>query len=159
MKAGPRRMLAADGGSGGGRPATNSVDVSANGPLHLQGNVRVTGKDGTLISDESEVWLCRCGASKNKPFCDGSHSKIDFVDEGVLAEGGAGSPASVSSAQALTITVMPAGPLLIKGPVELRDAAGTVARRCEKGALCRCGASETKPFCDGTHSKIDFQGD
>jgi 3-phenylpropionate/trans-cinnamate dioxygenase ferredoxin subunit len=41
--------------------------------------------------------------------------------------------------------------------VELRDAGGNVYPAKERIALCRCGASTTKPFCDGTHSKIGFQ--
>jgi CDGSH-type Zn-finger protein len=57
------------------------------------------------------------------------------------------------------INVRPNGPYLVEGEVELYDPAGnkidTSAR--PKIALCRCGGSVTKPFCDGTHSKIGFQ--
>jgi CDGSH-type Zn-finger protein len=53
----------------------------------------------------------------------------------------------------------PNGPYLIEGPVDIYDTAGnkidTEGR--PKIALCRCGASSNKPFCDGTHSKIGFQ--
>ena len=53
----------------------------------------------------------------------------------------------------------PNGPYLIEGPVDIYDPAGnkidTEGR--PKIALCRCGASSNKPFCDGTHSKIGFQ--
>ena len=53
----------------------------------------------------------------------------------------------------------PNGPYLIEGPVDIYDTAGnkidTAGR--PKIALCRCGASSNKPFCDGTHSKIGFQ--
>jgi len=45
----------------------------------------------------------------------------------------------------------------VNGRVELRDAGGNVYPAKERIALCRCGASTTKPFCDGTHSKIGFQ--
>jgi CDGSH-type Zn-finger protein len=54
------------------------------------------------------------------------------------------------------ITISKNGPYLVSGPVELRDADGTVYPARPKMALCRCGASTTKPFCDGTHSKIGF---
>ncbi len=58
------------------------------------------------------------------------------------------------------ITVRQNGPLLVEGDdVTLADAAGVelpVARR--PFALCRCGASENKPFCDGSHNRIDFDG-
>jgi CDGSH-type Zn-finger protein len=55
------------------------------------------------------------------------------------------------------ITVRENGPYLIEGDITLVDAAGNeIAMR--KKALCRCGGSTQKPFCDGTHSKIGFQG-
>jgi 3-phenylpropionate/trans-cinnamate dioxygenase ferredoxin subunit len=57
----------------------------------------------------------------------------------------------------VSIKVSRNGPYLVKGPVELRDAEGKVYTVREGFALCRCGASTTKPFCDGTHSKIGFQ--
>lgn len=49
------------------------------------------------------------------------------------------------------------GPYIVKGPVEVMDADGTRYTVKETFALCRCGGSSTKPFCDGTHSKIGFQ--
>jgi len=50
------------------------------------------------------------------------------------------------------------GPFLVTGAVEITDAAGkSFPVRKETVALCRCGASAGKPFCDGTHSKIGFR--
>ena len=49
------------------------------------------------------------------------------------------------------------GPYLVSGPVELRDADGNLYPGKDTVALCRCGASTNKPFCDGTHSKLGFQ--
>ena len=57
----------------------------------------------------------------------------------------------------VTITVRKDGPYVVSGPVEVRDADGNVYLARERVALCRCGASTTKPFCDGTHSKVGFQ--
>ena len=56
------------------------------------------------------------------------------------------------------ITVLYNGPYLVKGPVLLLDAEGNEFR-AERAtvALCRCGGSMTKPFCDGTHSRIGFR--
>lgn len=61
------------------------------------------------------------------------------------------------------ITVRPNGPLRVEAPegtVELVDAAGNPYDLTGKTAfsLCRCGGSVNKPFCDGTHSRIGFQG-
>jgi CDGSH-type Zn-finger protein len=57
----------------------------------------------------------------------------------------------------VTIEVRRNGPLIVNGPVELKDADGKLYPVKERIVLCRCGASTTKPFCDGTHSKIGFQ--
>jgi CDGSH-type Zn-finger protein len=56
------------------------------------------------------------------------------------------------------ITPYPDGPYLVRGEFEVTDANGEVidARR-KTIALCRCGASRTKPFCDGTHKLIGFK--
>jgi 3-phenylpropionate/trans-cinnamate dioxygenase ferredoxin subunit len=55
------------------------------------------------------------------------------------------------------ITASKNGPYLVSGLVDLKDADGNIYPAKPKMALCRCGASTTKPFCDGTHSKIGFQ--
>ena len=58
----------------------------------------------------------------------------------------------------VNITVRENGPYLVKGPINLMDAQGNEFRvERETIALCRCGGSTTKPFCDGTHSRIGFQ--
>jgi CDGSH-type Zn-finger protein len=49
------------------------------GPLEVAGSCRVNASDGTEIRSADKVYLCRCGASEKKPFCDGSHKKIGFV--------------------------------------------------------------------------------
>ena len=61
-------------------------------------------------------------------------------------------------AEHTNITVLDNGPYLVKGPVLLLDAEGNEFR-AERStvALCRCGRSMTKPFCDGTHSKVGFR--
>jgi uncharacterized Fe-S cluster protein YjdI len=50
------------------------------------------------------------------------------------------------------------GPLLISGGVRVLDADGTVLYEGERAALCRCGGSANKPFCDGTHRTNGFRG-
>jgi CDGSH-type Zn-finger protein len=60
----------------------------------------------------------------------------------------------------VTVTIRPNGPLLVGGPISLIDENGAPIslEGREKVALCRCGGSTGKPFCDGTHSKIGFAG-
>ena len=55
------------------------------------------------------------------------------------------------------IEIMKNGPLIVTGDIELRDTAGNAYPAKQRMALCRCGASTTKPFCDGAHSKIGFE--
>jgi uncharacterized Fe-S cluster protein YjdI len=58
----------------------------------------------------------------------------------------------------LKVTISENGPYLIKGNFVVEDAAGNKIETKETAALCRCGASTNKPFCDGAHRKIDFKG-
>lgn len=56
------------------------------------------------------------------------------------------------------IKVTKGGPLLVNGTIEIEDSSGeTKSTEGKTTALCRCGASSNKPFCDGSHSSIDFQ--
>ena len=57
----------------------------------------------------------------------------------------------------VTIDIIKNGPFIVNGTVELKDPEGNAYPAKQRLALCRCGASTTKPFCDGTHSKIGFQ--
>jgi uncharacterized Fe-S cluster protein YjdI len=50
------------------------------------------------------------------------------------------------------------GPLLVSGGVRILDGEGTVLYEGERAALCRCGGSSNKPFCDGTHKTNGFRG-
>lgn len=54
------------------------VEVIPNGPLMVYGNLTVKKPDGTERRDSKVTSFCRCGASGNKPFCDGTHRKIGF---------------------------------------------------------------------------------
>lgn len=57
----------------------------------------------------------------------------------------------------ITITPSDNGPYIVKGGAKLVDAEGKEFETKETIALCRCGQSATKPFCDGTHNKAGFQ--
>ncbi len=58
----------------------------------------------------------------------------------------------------VTVTIRDNGPYVVKGTINLVDAEGNpVVIEREVFALCRCGGSSNKPFCDGTHSKIGFE--
>lgn len=57
------------------------VEVTPNGPLMVYGNISIKDKNGNETQKHKVTAFCRCGASNNKPYCDGSHVKIGFKDE------------------------------------------------------------------------------
>jgi CDGSH-type Zn-finger protein len=75
-----------------GKPVEHALPVSigviedppegVSGPLWVRGGIPVTAADGFTYEVRNRVTLCRCGASKHKPFCDGSHAAIKFRDPG-----------------------------------------------------------------------------
>jgi len=65
---------------------------------------------------------------------------------------------TIMSSEKTKVTIAENGPYLIKGEFTVEDAQGNQVETKEMAALCRCGASSNKPFCDGTHKKIDFEG-
>lgn len=56
-----------------------TVTVREQGPLLVQGSFRVLRADGTVLSEGKNCALCRCGRSRNKPFCDNSHRTVDWT--------------------------------------------------------------------------------
>jgi CDGSH-type Zn-finger protein/uncharacterized Fe-S cluster protein YjdI len=143
------RVSRHDGGSNEANPKVNTISVRESGPLAINAEIVLAGAPiGTRAT------LCRCGESKNKPYCDGSHIAAAFA--------ATGEPTTTESAAlakrdgALSITPYPNGPLGFAGPVEIISGTGRTVNRVERTALCRCGHSGNKPYCDGMHSKIGF---
>jgi uncharacterized Fe-S cluster protein YjdI/CDGSH-type Zn-finger protein len=68
-----------DGGQQEEVPAETTVEPRPNGPLFMHGHLKIVDTEGKLIREDTRVALCRCGGSKNKPFCDGSHRRIGFT--------------------------------------------------------------------------------
>ena len=202
------------------------ITLSKNGPLIVKGLERFTNSRGDVIETKKMMALCRCGASETKPFCDGTHSKIDFTDEkldgrqpdrrdsyagktitihdnrGICAHAGACTDGlktvwrmdtepwidpDGAEAKAIidTIARCPSGALSYTiDEVEHRDLEGPPAIQVSKDgpyhvsggvglegvdwgegasqehfALCRCGQSKNKPFCDGSHWYAKFTDD
>ena len=144
-----------DGGMGEAVPAANQVRVSYAGPLMASGALEVARADGTVLHD-TRITLCRCGGSRNRPFCDNSHLALGFRDRGDVFEGGVQHDAAAPASGALRIVPQPDGPLRLSGPVTVTSADGRVRLSGERVALCRCGQSRNKPFCDGSHTAAGF---
>lgn len=125
----------------------NVIVVEAGGPYRCSGAIELRDSDGQVIAPRGEVRLCRCGLSQEKPFCDGSHARLDALREWLHA--GEVEPAVADGT--LRVRMRKDGPLKLDGPCEVRAGDGTVLMRGAETALCRCGRSKRKPFCDGTH--------
>lgn len=201
------------------------IDISQNGPFLVEGLKKLNDSDGNYIYTKEKIALCRCGASSNKPFCDGTHSRIGFSGEretdkdlyseksyegkditvhdnrticshsaecvnnlGSVFDVGrkpwiepdnasaekikevvkkcpsgalsytAGGKKVVNFDRAPGITVVKNGPYNITGGIKLIIEDGLKPPASEHYSLCRCGASKNKPYCDGSHSDIGFEG-
>lgn len=82
---------------------------------------------------------------------------IDQCPSGALTYRKAGEKTEVST-PAVGCNVSKNGPLLVKGDITVVHADGTEEPRSKVTAFCRCGQSGNQPYCDGTHSKVGFEG-
>ena len=130
-------------------PPVNLVRIREAGPLAFHAELVVNG------ATMKRAALCRCGASMNKPYCDGNHVAAGFQATGEPAV--ADSASLAERAGPLTVSPLPDGPLLVTGNLEVVTGTGRTINRVTKVALCRCGNSANKPYCDGTHARIGFR--
>ena len=133
------------------------LSVSGNGAVLVEADgryaVRRAGREQRV--ERVRIALCRCGESGTKPFCDQTHVKAGFA-----APAAELAPAGNEGGSSMRISALENGP----NKIEVEGAtAWTVVRdgreeTIPRGTifLCRCGHSENKPFCDGTHNKIGF---
>lgn len=138
-----------DGGPEERAPLVNVARVRENGPYALNADLRI-GEHGPSL----RATLCRCGESKNKPFCDGSHTAAGFAATGEP-------PVRESQPLArrdgeLVVEPLKDGPLHVTGNLEVCSGTGRTVTRMTEAWLCRCGHSGTKPFCDGSHKRVGF---
>lgn len=221
------------------RPETPEIRIRANGPYKVRGGVPLTrtaqveteyGEPVGWVPDEpldeadERYALCRCGQSRDKPFCDGSHKTNGFdgtetAERSTIASRRFEFPAGEGSisfdlatcqhagfcgdrftnwrkmareasdpvvrerlmqmvrlcpsgalemrleaggeqlepALPVSIGVVRDGPLWVRGGIRIRSADGETYEVRNRVTLCRCGHSETKPFCDGTHKHVGFR--
>jgi len=138
-----------DGEADEAAPPVNLASVREAGPYAFRAELRIAGAPAGF-----RATLCRCGASKNKPYCDGSHHEIGFSASG---EPPAGKTEMLPVRDGvLAIDPQINGPLRVRGNLEITSGTGRVVARVTATHLCRCGASANKPFCDGSHANIGF---
>lgn len=132
-------------------PPVNLVSVREGGPYAVRGELMLDGEPVPY-----RATLCRCGASKNKPYCDGSHHDVKFSASG---EPATGSDTAMLPQRDGPLAIDPEldGPLQVRGNLEIISGTGRMVARLTSARLCRCGGSANKPFCDGTHAKIGFR--
>ena len=145
-----------DGGPEESAESENVVTVMYNGPLYVRGDLEVDGAASDMSGVRYRAALCRCGQSKNKPFCDNSHEAAGFKDYGAVGDPGDGFDAPGGP---LKVGKAPNGPLLLNGNFTIVAASGRKAWKGTKAALCRCGQSKNKPFCDGGHKDAGFEAE
>jgi len=122
----------------------NELLITNGGPLKMTGNITLIAEDGS-VTHANHLSLCRCGASKNKPVCDDQHLEVEFFDNGTVQRVSDWMP--VNRPQTITVTCVENGPLKFRGYLRIFNKKG---QECitMSGALCRCGKSSNKPFCD-----------
>ena len=124
-----------------------------NGPLAFEAELSLRGEAQTT----PRATLCRCGQSKNKPFCDGAHTAASFT--------ATGEPAAKEFTALevrngpLDMLPLPNGPLQVSGNLEVVSGTGRTVNKVTKTFLCRCGESKNKPYCDGSHKAAGFIAD
>jgi CDGSH-type Zn-finger protein/uncharacterized Fe-S cluster protein YjdI len=131
-------------------PPVNLVAVREAGPYAVRGELTIGGE-----RQGYRATLCRCGASKNKPYCDGSHHEVGFSASGEPTS----SQTEMLEVRDGPLDIEPTldGPLAVRGNLEITSGTGRVVARLTQARLCRCGGSASKPFCDGTHARIGFR--
>ena len=141
-----------DGGPAEAAPFVNQLRLRENGPYAVHAALTIAGVD-----DGYRATLCRCGQSKRKPWCDGSHVAAGFLASGE-PPGGSVEPLSVRDGP-LAVTPLKNGPLQITGNLEICAGTGRTVARVTDARLCRCGQSKNKPFCDLSHVGAGFEAD
>lgn len=147
------RYERSDGGENEAAPPVNLVRMRENGPLSFRADIRLVAADGAS-KDELRVTLCRCGQSKNKPFCDQSHIAAGFSASGEAPT--RPSPVLEWRDGPMVVTPLRDGPLDIRGAAEVCTGTGRTVDRTMTVRMCRCGQSNDKPFCDGSHRAHGF---
>ena len=108
-----------------------------------------TGADAVAAA----IDLCPSGALRYTRTSPGAQADQLEENPAMTAEPGTADPAAPAPAK---LTVYADGPNVLVGAVEIRNGAGELIKTVERVSLCRCGHSENKPFCDGSHKRVGF---
>ena len=141
-----------NGQPGESAPKVNTIHLRENGPYAVHAPITLAHQP-----DGYRATLCRCGQSKNKPWCDGTHVAAGFTASGEPPTGQADPLHARDGGVSITPTLN--GPLHLEGNMEICAGTGRTVARVTDAFLCRCGQSKSKPFCDGSHVIAGFVAD
>jgi len=106
-----------------------------------------------VFNPQNRPWIHMEGASTER-----ITKQVDACPSGALTHYSKNQNKIENMESETKVTVMENGPLLVNGTIEITKADGTTENKTKTTAFCRCGASASKPYCDGEHRKIDFKG-
>jgi CDGSH-type Zn-finger protein/uncharacterized Fe-S cluster protein YjdI len=147
-----------DGGENEKAPKKNTITLIEDGPVYIEGDLLIKNLDGDIVARETRAAFCRCGLSQNKPYCDNSHIKgewkcgVGYTTDRLELE------RTDETGGELNITIFPNAPFGIEGKYEMVGGEQRM-NTAKKMSLCRCGASQNKPFCDGSHKDVGFEAE
>lgn len=146
-------------GAPGEEPERPTIVVPIpDGPLMVVGDLDIRDADGERITRETRVTLCRCGQSRNQPFCDNSHVQSGFRSGPVNPPSAdLPPPEETSPAGPTKIIARRDASLELRGALRIFEPGGEPVADTGRAFLCRCGQSENKPFCDGSHEQACFK--
>lgn len=132
--------------------SSNTITVTWDSEVCIHSSVCVNNL-GTVFNPDKNPWIDIDAEDAEK-----IKAVTGKCPSGALSYEMAGKPQEKTSSESVTIKIAENGPLLVKGSILMEDATGTRIETKSSFALCRCGGSENKPFCDGAHKKIGFKG-
>lgn len=106
-----------------------------------------------VFNPKNRPWINLDGATEKRII-----AQVEKCPSGALSYELATEKGTVSHSLETKVEVLPNGPLLVYGTLEVKDTEGNVEIKNKTTAFCRCGASQNKPYCDGAHMNIDFKG-
>jgi CDGSH-type Zn-finger protein len=142
------------------------ASVVHNGPLIVEGTVPVTRLDRAdrgwaltpALGAADVVVLCRCGASSRLPFCDREPPYACFEEDEPSDAPVKPFEWDLPDGSSPMVALKPNGPIRVAGGLPVRDGStGSVVDPGDRVSLCRCGASRSQPFCDGTHKVVGYR--
>jgi CDGSH-type Zn-finger protein len=146
-------------GAPGEQPQRPTIVIPIeDGPLMMLGDLEVKGPDGDEITHEGRLTLCRCGMSRNQPFCDNSHLRRNWESGPSHPPAKPPPPPEPDSADRATeVVAREDASLELRGDLRIYYSDDRPPQRAGTALLCRCGKSRNKPFCDGSHEPAGFR--